>query len=71
MGVPRAHRTKGKQGSRRGHLNLKPIGLISCSHCNRPKLSHRMCSFCGFYGEKEVINILAKELKKKAKKQKK
>ena len=67
MGVPRAHRTKGKQGSRRSHLNLKLISLSLCSHCKKPKLPHVMCGFCGYYKDREVINVLAKELKKKEK----
>ena len=70
MGVPRAHRTKGKQGSRRSHLNLKLSGLSLCSHCKKPRLSHTMCKFCGFYKGREVVNVLAKELKKKNKKTK-
>lgn len=30
-----------------------------------------MCKYCGFYGEKEVINVLARELKKKEKRKQK
>lgn len=67
MGVPRAHSTRGQKGRRRSHLALKPMGLVSCTHCHKPKLPHRVCKSCGFYGEKEVINVLARELKKKEK----
>jgi len=70
MAVPRHHMAKGKQKRRRSHLALKPKKLSKCSHCNREILPHIVCKHCGYYKGKEVINILAKELKKKEKKQK-
>lgn len=69
MAVPRHHMAKGKQKRRRSHLALKPLKFISCSHCKKPILPHVVCKFCGYYKEKEVINVLARELKKKEKKQ--
>jgi len=61
---------KGKQLRRRSHLALKPRKLVECSHCKREILPHIVCKHCGFYKGREVINVLAKELKKKEKKQK-
>lgn len=71
MGVPRAHSTRGQKGRRRSHLALKPIGLALCPQCRKPKLPHAICLSCGFYKGEEQINVLAKELKKKEKAQKK
>lgn len=59
---------KGKQGRRRSHLALKPKQLVACSHCKRKIMPHTVCKFCGYYKGKEVVNVLAKELKKKEKK---
>ena len=67
MGVPRAHSTRGQKGRRRSHLALKPTGAALCAHCGKNKLPHRACKYCGYYGQKEVINVLARELKKKEK----
>lgn len=67
MGVPRAHSTRGQKGRRRSHLALKPQALIFCPHCGKPKLPHITCRYCGFYNNQEVVNVLAKELKKKEK----
>ncbi len=69
MGVPRAHSTRAQKGRRRSHLALDKLGLVSCSHCHKPKMPHRVCKSCGFYNNKEVINVLARELKKKEKQQ--
>jgi len=30
-------------------------------------MPHQVCKFCGFYKGREVLNILAKELKKREK----
>lgn len=71
MGVPRAHSTKGQKGRRRSHLALKTLGLSSCEHCHKPRLSHTICPHCGFYKGQERINVLEKELKKREKAKKK
>jgi len=60
--------SKGKQGRRRSHLALKPKNLVKCSHCSKMILSHTVCKFCGYYKGAEVVNVLAKELKKREKK---
>lgn len=71
MGVPRAHSTRGQKGRRRSHLALKSLGLVLCPQCKKTKLSHTICLSCGFYQGREEVNVLAKELKKKEKLQKK
>lgn len=48
---------------------MKKRNLSSCPKCGEPILSHRYCANCGYYKNKEVINVLAK-LEKREKKQK-
>ena len=67
MAVPRHHMAKGKQLRRRSHLALKGKSLIKCSHCGKQIMPHQVCKFCGYYKSKEVLNVLAKELKKREK----
>ena len=67
MAVPRHHMAKGKQLRRRSHLALKPLKLVDCPQCKKKTLPHLVCKHCGFYRGKEVVNVLAKELKKKEK----
>ncbi|MBI2068807.1 MAG: 50S ribosomal protein L32 [Candidatus Yanofskybacteria bacterium] len=69
MAVPRHHMAKGKQLRRRSHLALKPKKLAKCSHCGRETAPHAVCKFCGYYKGREVVNALAKKLKKKEKRQ--
>jgi large subunit ribosomal protein L32 len=68
MAVPRHHMAKGKQGRRRSHLALKALQLVPCSNCKKQIKPHIVCNNCGHYKGREVVGILAKELKKKEKK---
>ncbi|HYU64869.1 MAG TPA: 50S ribosomal protein L32 [Candidatus Paceibacterota bacterium] len=67
MAVPRHHLAKGHQRRRRSHLALKPLVLVACEHCKKQILPHRVCKFCGYYKGREVVNVLAKELKRQEK----
>ncbi len=58
---------KGKQLRRRSHLALKANALVKCTHCGKMIMPHQVCKFCGFYKGREVLNTLAKELKKREK----
>lgn len=59
---------KGKQLRRRSHLALKKRKLVACSHCKKMIRPHQVCPSCGYYKGREVINVLAKQMKKAEKK---
>lgn len=42
---------------RRSHDALKPKGLSLCSNCGERTIPHRVCSHCGFYNTRTVINV--------------
>jgi large subunit ribosomal protein L32 len=44
-----------------------PIYLSKCAKCGEPKKSHLVCTFCGYYGDKKVLDVKTK-LDKKIKK---
>lgn len=52
------------------NLKISPILLTKCPKCGEPKKSHVVCTFCGYYGDKKVLNVQSK-LDKKIKKEKK
>jgi len=37
---------------------LKMPGMSICPECNQPKLPHRVCPHCGYYKNKEVIQVV-------------
>ncbi len=58
---------KGKQLRRRSHLALKKQTLAACEHCKKMIKPHTVCRYCGYYKGREVVNVLAKTLKKQEK----
>jgi large subunit ribosomal protein L32 len=69
MAVPKQRHTKSRRNRRRSHLGLKKKNLSTCPKCGEPILSHRYCPNCGYYKDREVVDVLAK-LEKKQKKEK-
>lgn len=67
MAVPKQRNTKSKRDRRRAHIRLFPVKLVTCSKCGKLKLPHVVCSYCGYYNGREVIDVL-KEVGKKEKK---
>jgi len=67
MGVPKGRRTKSKQGHRRSHLSLGKKHVATCKHCNAPVMPHQVCTNCGYYRGKKVIDVLAKLTKRERK----
>lgn len=65
MAVPKKRHSKSKVGRRRMHYHLEEIETVKCENCGNLKLPHRVCSFCGFYKNKKVIEIEKKEKKEK------
>lgn len=57
MPLPKKRYSKARQGGRRSHLGLTSPSLDRCPQCHSPKLSHRACATCGYYGGREAIQI--------------
>ena len=63
--------TKGKRNRVRSHHALVVKALGRCSHCNASVMAHRVCQNCGYYKDREIINVLARLDKKERKKKEK
>lgn len=57
MPVPKRHKTHSKVKMGRANKGLKALGMSICSHCQEPKLPHRVCPSCGYYGTEQVLEI--------------
>ncbi len=69
MAVPKQRKTKSRRNQRRMHIHLDKPSLGTCSQCGEKKLTHTACDACGFYKNREVVDVL-KEAKKSVKKEK-
>jgi len=59
---------KGKQLRRRSHLALSGQLTVACTQCTKQIRPHTVCKFCGYYKGREVVKVLARQMKKAQKK---
>ena len=52
-------------------MALTKTFLAICPKCNKEVLPHHICEYCGFYDNREVIDVMAKLTKKEKKRREK
>lgn len=57
MAVPKRRTSKSRKRLRRGHHSGAGMAHQACPRCSSPKLSHRVCGSCGYYGGKKMIEV--------------
>ncbi|MDD4124400.1 MAG: 50S ribosomal protein L32 [Eubacteriales bacterium] len=58
MAVPKRKTSKARRDKRRSSVwKLEQPGMTKCPKCGEYNLLHRVCSKCGTYGGKEVLEI--------------
>ena len=55
--LPKRKISKGRRDRRRAHDFLKARNLNTCSNCGSMRLPHTVCSECGFYKGREVVEV--------------
>jgi len=65
MPNPKRRHSRERGRLRRTFYTVKAPNLSKCSQCGKPKLSHRICPFCGYYKGQQQVVIKTKEEKKK------
>ncbi len=67
--VVRMRHTRSHTKNRRSHHALDDSKFVKCDNCSALKKSHTVCSSCGHYRGKKVLDLV-KKAEKKQKKQK-
>jgi large subunit ribosomal protein L32 len=57
MPNPKRRHSKARSSSRRAHDSLKRTSLSECPNCHERKLPHRACPKCGYYKDREVLEV--------------
>jgi large subunit ribosomal protein L32 len=55
MAVPKQKQSHSRTTLRRSTHKVTPAATNACPQCHSPKLSHRVCSVCGFYKGRSVV----------------
>jgi large subunit ribosomal protein L32 len=56
MAVPKSKISKSKRNMRRSHDALNISAYHECANCGELKRPHHICSACGHYAGREVID---------------
>jgi large subunit ribosomal protein L32 len=59
MAVPKRRTSKSKQKMRRGANRWRAANLKTCPECGSRVPSHIACPSCGYYRERQVLDIEA------------
>ena len=60
---PKRKHSKGRRDRRRSHDALTAPNLVACSNCGELRPPHTVCPKCGYYDQKEVIEMKKEEKK--------
>ena len=56
MAVPKRRQSHSRTNLRRSNNSkLTAPTMVKCSKCGELKRAHRVCSACGYYGDKEIV----------------
>jgi len=67
MANPKRRHSTSRQNRRRAMWKLEKPPMAACPQCNQPKMPHFMCSSCGYYDGREIVNIEKEKERKKKK----
>lgn len=57
MPNPKRRHSKARTSKRRAHDGLAPKAATQCPRCGADKLPHRVCLECGYYRDREVVEV--------------
>ena len=58
MATPKGKVSKARKNSRRSaHWKLSMPGMAKCPSCGEYKMPHRVCTACGKYNGRVVLNV--------------
>jgi large subunit ribosomal protein L32 len=62
MAVPKRKTSKARTRRRKATWKRRVTSptLVECSHCHEMKRAHTICPSCGYYKDKQVLNIKVK-----------
>lgn len=57
MAVPKSKISKSRRNMRRAHDALKAAAYNECPNCGELKRPHHVCGACGYYDDREVVEV--------------
>jgi len=57
MPTPKRKMARSRTSQRRSQWKSTPPTYAECPQCHQPKLPHRVCANCGYYGGRQVLEV--------------
>ncbi|MCX7930170.1 MAG: 50S ribosomal protein L32 [Chlorobi bacterium] len=57
MPNPKRRHSKSRRDKRRTHYKAAPHTSAVCPNCGSPKLAHAVCTECGYYNGRKVLQV--------------
>lgn len=57
MPNPKRRHSRARTGKRRAHDHVVAQAESICSHCSEGAMPHRVCPKCGYYRDRQVIEV--------------
>jgi large subunit ribosomal protein L32 len=54
MAVPKQKQSRSRRDKRRAQHKVSAPTYNACPQCHSPRLPHRVCPECGYYGKRQV-----------------
>lgn len=61
MANPISRHSRCRRDKRRANWKGKIPAMMRCPDCGEPKLPHRVCTSCGSYNGKKIIEVVEKQ----------
>jgi large subunit ribosomal protein L32 len=62
MAVPKQRQSSARRDKRRATHKISAPTYNACPQCHAPRLPHRVCPECGYYGKRQVTAPAASSL---------
>lgn len=54
---PKKRHSRARQGKRRASIHLSFVSSVACPNCKAQILPHTVCSTCGFYKGRKILEV--------------
>ena len=57
MPLPKRRHSRTRGRKRRTNWKLSTPNVVDCPQCHQPRLPHHICTNCGFYNGRKIIEV--------------
>jgi large subunit ribosomal protein L32 len=57
VAVPKRKMSRSNTRSRRSQWKATAVATVACSQCRSPKLPHALCTVCGTYNGRQIVEV--------------